>query len=153
MFGIQNNQRTGNHSLRLILLAGLFGLFQLTSVQAHTLHVTDDVYVDMVDIDTNFGSNPNLVVQNVSISNRSGANQAYMNFSLTTLPNVINGTDIEKATLRIWVDKVNTPGLVKLHLVNASWDENLLTGATIPSTGYIASLNIMYSLGRTKLSH
>lgn len=140
MCAVPSIQHAQKKSLRLILLAGLFGVAQLGSVHAHTLNITDDVYVDMKKTTTNFGSKPTLIVRNtenvnnntkgsyenerhVNRGRRIGHKATYVNFTLATLPTLINASDIEKATLRIWVTKVDTPGPLDLHLVNSPWDE------------------------------
>jgi hypothetical protein len=142
------------------MLAGMFLLAGVTSVQAHTLHVTDDTHVDMVNTASNFGSYPGLIVKHTpqnkkrsddryehhdnhkEKNHRTGDKASYVNFSLASLPNLIAAPDIEKATLRIWVDKVHTAGPVDLHLLYSPWDENLLTGAILPNSGYVSTLNL-----------
>jgi hypothetical protein len=160
MFGKQRIHPVRKSSFWFAILAGMVGIGYFGSAQAHTLHITDDAHVDMANMAANFGSSPYLIVQNTSshkgrrdrrhdANDRHGhkgrriSNKAtYVNFSLATLPRLIQATDIEKATLRIWVDKVITPGPVDLHVVNTPWDENLLTGATVPGSGYVDTLNL-----------
>lgn len=153
----------GKCHLRRSLLVGAFIAASAGTAHAHTLHITDDAHVDMMNTVSNFGTHQNLIVEHISRFKQNGNGRygardnpndkgrhagdkaAYVNFSLTTLPNLIAAKDIEKATLRIWVDKVHTPGPVDLHLVNSPWDENLLTGATAPHTGYVSTIYLSES--------
>jgi hypothetical protein len=168
MYRVKSVQDIRKYSIPLAFLVTLLVIAQVGPARAHTLHATDDVFVDMVDSSANFGSKPSLIVQNTNKKedkhgrkhdsrdhhksrdrhddNRHSSNKAsYINFSLATLPNLIKATDIEKATLRIWVEKVSTPGPVDLHIVNSPWDENLLTAASIPDTGYVDTIYLKES--------
>lgn len=117
----------------LVLVAACFMSTQ--AAQADTLHAIDDAYIDLVTTSSNFGSNPNLFVQNV----KSGDNQTFLRFDLSVLP---TGAAIEQATLRLWISKASTPGMIDLHLVTSAWDEDTLTGASAPSTLFLRSFSV-----------
>ena len=160
MFAVQSILCARIKAFPIAILAALFGVTYIGAVHAHTLHVTDDAHVNMATGAANFGASPKLIVQNVGESddkdvgedhykdrgrhrNTRQANNdkaSYVRFSMATLPKLMAATDIEKATLRIWVDKVITPGPVAVHLVNAAWDENLITATTVPDSGYVDTL-------------
>ncbi len=51
----------------------------------------------------------------------------FARFDLTPLPDGITGADIEKATLRVWVEKVGQAGDINFVIVQSPWDESTLT--------------------------
>lgn len=76
----------------------------------------------------NYGAYPLLVVQ-------PGAS-AYLQFNLATLP--ANAT-VSKATLRLYVDEVVTPGSFDVDEVDSAWSENSLTSTNAPTPGSSAT--------------
>ena len=75
----------------------------------------------------NFGGNGNLQVT-------TNAN-SYLRFDLSTLPPGATGNDIAKATLRLWVNTVSTPGTFDIRRVTRAWDEATITANTAPTLG------------------
>ena len=71
--------------------------------------------------DTNFGTNPNL--------NVSATGNVYIKFKLSsTLPVNTPGSEVERATLKLYIGNIMTPGKLDLYVVTASWDESSITG-------------------------
>src|SRR5689334_20351162 len=69
----------------------------------------------------NFGGMPTLNVG-------GGMWSSLIQFDLSAIP---TGT-VAKATLRLYVNRVDTPGTVDLGSANNSWTEATVTGATAP---------------------
>src|SRR5215469_2846289 len=85
---------------------------------------TDDSYVTSSLPTSNYGTLPNLVVM-------PGVN-SYIRFDLTTLPQGLISSNISKATVRLYIDGVTTPGTFDVYLVTTSWSEGSLTYNNAP---------------------
>jgi hypothetical protein len=91
---------------------------------------TDDAYVLFAAPTRNFGDAPTLLVQGPA-----NAARAFVRFDLSTLPAGTVGGDVVKATLRLWVATVTTPGLFDVYTVRGQWRERAVTAGTAPRTG------------------
>lgn len=109
------------------------------SALAVTLHATDDTFIDLVATDANFGSNPNLIIQNVDMANKSGERRVFARFDLGALP---DDAEVAKATLRLWVDTVGVPGTVELHRVLSAWNEKDLTADSAPASSLLDTFSV-----------
>jgi hypothetical protein len=89
--------------------------------------VTGDASVNLAYPSTNYGSLSNLYVGNGST--------ALIQFDLSSLPTGTTASQIAKATLTIFVNRVNTSGLVNVRPVTTAWSESSVTYATIPTLG------------------
>ena len=89
-----------------------------------------DTYVSSSFAKTNFGSGISLVVA-------PGTN-SYVQFNLSGIP---AGANIDKASLRLFVDAIGAKGSFDVYELNSSWNENSLTynspppGLGISATG------------------
>jgi len=105
----------------LALMVCLSGITMAQSV------LTDDAHTSNAprDLDSNFGTNPNLAV--------SATNNVYLKFKLSpTLPADIQSADIAKANLKLYLGTVNSPGTVDVYQVAGSWVERTLTANNAP---------------------
>ena len=111
---------------------GLFLIFGLmlcpSSSSAQQARLTDDGKVSSAQPTINFGSNPNLGVL-------AGTERTFVKFDLSTLPAGTTGNNVAKATLRVWVNTVTTPGSMNVVRVTSAWSEGTITDATAPSLG------------------
>ena len=67
-----------------------------------------------------------------------GKYTSFIKFHLSTLPNSgLTGVNIEKATLRLFVNEVGTPGSFEIREVTSSWNETTLNGLplSMPTLG------------------
>ena len=80
---------------------------------------------------TNYGADPSLLVKKGSVTSAS-----YLRFDLSTLP---SGASVSKATLRLYVNQVVTPGKFDVYQLNASWIESALTYTNDPHRGASAT--------------
>jgi hypothetical protein len=110
------------------LVAILIAAFLLSSAaNATVVPLLGDTFVSSTRPTTNFGTLSNLYVGN--------GNTALLQFDLSGLPGGVTSSQITKATLTIFVNRVNSGGLVSLAPVNSAWTESGVTNAAIPSIG------------------
>lgn len=63
------------------------------------------------------------------------SSRAVLRFDLSVLPDSLAASDLAKATLTVWVDRVLSPGAVDAVPVLGPWAENRVTAATSPDVG------------------
>ena len=80
---------------------------------------------------TNYGAGTALFVQK-----GSGKSFSYLRFDLSTLP---PGASVAKATLRLFVNQVVTPGQIDVYQLNHGWVEGTLTYNNAPARGASAT--------------
>ena len=88
---------------------------------------TDDSYTTSSSPTSNFGTQPNLLLM-------QGVN-SYIRFDLSALPPGLTSSNINKATVRLYIDGVTTSGTLDVYLVTNSWTEGAITYATAPGLG------------------
>lgn len=86
-----------------------------------------DTYVTSARPSTNYGALSNLYV------NASGI--ALIRFDASALPAGTTSAQIGRATLRVYVNRVNTPGTLTVAPVAGDWRESAVTWQTLPSLG------------------
>jgi Collagen triple helix repeat (20 copies) len=120
-------------SLSSVRLLAFFLAFVLISSTAHATDValTGDAHVSLIRPTINFGTLSNLYVGN--------GNTALLQFDLTTLPAGLTASQISRATLTVFVNRVNTAGAVSLSPVTSAWSESTVTYATVPTIGTAVS--------------
>ena len=91
---------------------------------------TDDAHVAAATPTKNFGDAPALIVQNAPKVTR-----AFLKFDLSTLPAGTVGGDVLKATLRLRVASVTTPGLFDVYTVRGPWREHAVNASSAPRLG------------------
>src|SRR2546425_5976332 len=114
--------------LRLILLSlvVIALLPSLSLAQQGTL--TDDAQISTSHPNKNFGSDQSLQVTN--------AEKSLIKFKLTpNLPPGTVGSHIGKATLKVFLSDVKTPGQFEIHRVLGAWAEQSITSGTAPTLG------------------
>ena len=102
---------------------------------------SDDAYVNAASPSSNFG--------NAATLNLSSASQtSYIRFDLTAVPSGYTGSQVAKATLKLFVNAVATAGNFNINLVAGSWTERTITydlqpaiGSTIASSVPLTSAN------------
>ena len=92
--------------------------------------LTDDAHTSTAPKSTaaNFGTNPNL--------NVSASGNVYLKFKLSsTLPANTPGSEVERATLKLYIGNIMTAGRLDVYAVGGAWDESLITGNNAPPLG------------------
>jgi hypothetical protein len=98
-----------------------------SAAHATEVALTGDTQVTPARATTNFGTLANLYVGN--------GNTALLQFDLSTLPSGLTAGQVSRATLTIFVNRVNAGGSVSLSPVTSAWSEAAVTYATIPAIG------------------
>ncbi|HEX3374562.1 MAG TPA: DNRLRE domain-containing protein, partial [Edaphobacter sp.] len=116
-------------SLSIVRLLAFFLAFVLISstAQATDVALTGDAHVSLTRSTTNFGNLSNLYVGN--------GNTALLQFDLSALPSGITASQVSRATLTVFVNRVNTGGAVSVSPVTSAWSESAVTYATAPTIG------------------
>ena len=84
-----------------------------------------DAHLNSGQPDINFGANASI--------NVGGGSTGLMRFDLSTLPAGTAASEVVKATLVLYVNRVNTPGSIELQTVNSAWSESTVTFNTAPT--------------------
>jgi hypothetical protein len=98
-----------------------------SAAYATEVALTGDAHVSVARSTTNFGTLSNLYVGNGST--------ALLQFDLSTLPAGITSSQVARAILTVYVNRVNAGGLVSLSPVTSAWSESAVTYANIPALG------------------
>jgi len=116
------------HRLGVVVLLGMLatGIAHATDAT-----LTGDASVNSSRTTTNYGALSNLYVGN--------GNTSLLQFDLTSLPSGTTSSQIAKATLRLYINRVNTSGTVSVSPVTSAWSESTVTYATIPALGTAAT--------------
>ncbi len=85
-----------------------------------------DTYISGAIPTLNFGG-----LANLNVGNASNNNVALVKFDLSVLP----AAGIAHATLRIFVNKIGTPGAIDILAVGSAWAESTVTGQFPPTLG------------------
>jgi len=76
---------------------------------------------------SNFGALPQLQVDN--------STYALIRFDLSALPTGLTYASIAQATMRLYVNRVTSPGFINFSLVESPWTETSATAANMPTLG------------------
>lgn len=81
--------------------------------------LSDDAHVSLATRNANHGTSPNL--------NVSSTENVYLKFKLSSLPSNTAGSEVEKATLKVYIGKVEAAGKLELYVVEGDWNETEIT--------------------------
>jgi hypothetical protein len=109
-------------------------------VNAAQVALVGDASVNAARPSTNFGSLANLYVGN--------GNTAYLQFDLSSLPAGTTSSQIARATLTVFVNRVNAAGSVSLAPVTSAWSESAITSSTAPSIGATSGIFLASAAGQ-----
>ena len=108
----------------------------LAPAAAHATEVplSGDTFVTTARPTTNFGTLANIDI--------GSGNTGLVQFDLTTLPSGITASQVSKATLTVFINRIFINGTVNVASVTSAWNEYVVTQSTIPSIGTtVASFN------------
>jgi hypothetical protein len=117
-----------NVKIRLQLFLMLFLFLWTATSQAHTLNAINDTFSSSVQTDRVRGND-----MAVFVRDSGGTRRTFAQFDSTTLPNGTTGADIDRATLRLFIDDVLSAGNIDIHRVTSSWEESSLTFNNSPT--------------------
>jgi hypothetical protein len=121
----KNENKCVNRVSRLVVGA----LLALSAVSAGAqITPSADSYTSTAQGSTNFGAKTLLDVQ-------SATQTSYIQFDLSSIPSGYTGSNIAKASLKLYVNAVTTAGSLNVDFVNGSWAENTITADLAPALG------------------
>ena len=104
----------------------LFGLCAATVVSGQTLPVVADAYVNTGFPSGNYGNASRLAV--------GGANTAYLQFDLSSMPAATNVTSV---SLILYVNSIQTGGSIQVAEASGPWSESAIAAGNAPAAGSI----------------
>ena len=122
--------------MRLVVLL-LSILCALTSAYAQ-ISPSNDAYTDTASPTTNFGAKAMLDVQ-------SASQNSYILFDLSEIPAGYTGSNITKATLKLYVNAVTGAGSFNVDFVNGAWTEKAITSNLAPALGAAIAASVPLS--------
>ncbi len=99
-----------------------------------------DAHVSVARPTVNSGSLSNLVVGN--------GYTTFLQFDLETLPPATTPTQITRAILRVYCNRVDGPGTVSIQTLTSSWSEGAVTYAASPSIGTVVGSGPVSTAGQ-----
>jgi hypothetical protein len=125
---------------RLVAIA-LFYLSGVTAAYATVANVSADAHVSSTLPSTNFGTRSNLAVNSTST--------AYVRFDLTNVPTGTTSAQVSKATMYVYVNRVNTTGTLSLASLSSSFSELAVTYSTRPTANAVSVTSASISAAGT----
>jgi hypothetical protein len=124
----------------MVVVLTVFALPTLLNAQSV---LTDDAHTKDDAVSGNFGSNPAL--------NISPGEIAYLKFKISsTLPAGTAGSDLARATLRLYIGNVKSPGKIDVYLVTSAWNESSVTFNSAPSIGNLIATSAQIQTEKNK---
>jgi Collagen triple helix repeat (20 copies) len=112
--------------VRFVLCLGVL-FFNLHKASALDATLSGDASVNSARASVNYGSLSNLYVGN--------GNTTFLQFDLSTLPAGTTPAQVSRATLTVFVNRVNTAGSIAVSPILAGWGEYSVTAAGAPALG------------------
>ncbi|MFN7937122.1 MAG: DNRLRE domain-containing protein [Bryobacteraceae bacterium] len=116
-------------------------LLLAASLSASQATLTDDASVQVANPNNNYGALPQLQVGPTST--------ALLRFSLADLPSGTTAAIIQRATLRLYVNRLATAGAVEFRSAGISWADKTVTYATLPQLSSTASRSVVIEAANT----
>ena len=122
-------KRTPKQAFAAGLLLVVLGLSLAPCAQATLAPVKADTFINSsgAEKNKNFGKDPSLKVTPTA--------STLIRFDLSTLPAGTIADDVEKATMLLWVNKVDASGSISVLPVTSPWTESTVTYNTQPGVG------------------
>ena len=122
----------------------LGGFLAPMAVQAQVAPLVGDTYVSSTNPTINFGT-----VANVNVG---GGSRGLFQFDLSTLPPGTTASEVAKATLTLYVNRVGVAGAVDISQVTSAWGEYTATFNSPPSVSAGVEASVPVSAGGTYIS-
>ena len=92
---------------------------------------SQDAFTDSSKPTINFGAATTLGVENSAAAIQT----TYIQFDLSSIPAGFNGSNVAKATLKLFVNSVGTAGNLNVDFINGTWAEKTLNANNAPPLG------------------
>jgi hypothetical protein len=125
------------------IISTLLMIVCLSSVALAQSVLSEDAYTSNLpkDMDTNFGTNPNLTI--------SASNNVYLKFRLSsTLPAGTLSSHIAKATLKLYVGNVTAAGTVDVVELADQWSEKTITARNAPALSDLIASGVAIDINK-----
>ena len=121
------------------------GVFLLAALSGGYGQITprQDSYTDSSKPTTNFGTATTLGVASTTASIQN----SYILFDLSSIPSGYTGSNIAKATLKLYVNTVTTAGSFNVDFVAGSWSEKTITANLAPALGGTIQASVPLTTG------
>ena len=129
--------------MRLILVLGVLALMPLAGF-AQTLTPSQDAYY-VPGNGTNYGAAASITVG-------SSSSIGLVQFDLSTLPAGVTASQVQKATLTLFLNRANVGGAVDINTVASSWSELTVNGNSPPSSGSLVATGVAATSANTFLT-
>lgn len=113
---------------RFALLVFILGIMTTAVTQ---ITPSQDSYTNSANATVNFGTATTLGV----VSAATSIQTTYIQFDLSSVPAGFTGSNVAKATLKLYVNSVTTPGSFNVDYVNGTWSEKTITASLSPALG------------------
>ncbi len=121
------------------LLLAVASLCAPLLIQAQQATLVGDAHVSSMQPTVNAGGLSNL--------NVGGGYTALVQFDLGVLPAGTTAAQVTRAVLKVYCNRVNTPGTVAVQTVGSAWSEGSVTYATLPTLGATVETGSVSSAG------
>lgn len=128
----------------ILLLIGTAVLLPSLSFGVEAI-VSDDAYTYSGSKTAKYGAQPILSVRGVG---GTTLKKSFIKFDLSTVPAGITGTEVKKATLKLYVSKLITWGSFDVLNVTGDWEEATVTDQTAPPVGEVVASDIRINQGK-----
>src|SRR5262245_49351505 len=115
----------------LVLLIGTCIAGVAVTASAQQMPVSQDAFVNSAKPAMNTGTNAGIQVQ-------GGSATGFVQFNLSAVPVGVLPSQLNKATLRLFVTATSAVGALDVFMVNTAWSEGTLTFATAPVLSAVA---------------
>ena len=91
---------------------------------------SQDAYTNSASPTTNFGTATTLG----TVSSPASIQTTYIQFDLSSVPSGYTGSNVAKATLKLYVNAVTTAGSFNIDFVDGTWAEKTITANLAPAS-------------------
>ena len=121
------------HRTKILCFAAMALSLLLSTAAYGQITPLGDSYTDSADPTTNYGANTLLEV--------NGATQiTYIQFPLSSIP---AGASVSQATLKLFINSVQSAGSFNVYYVTGPWSESAITGELAPTLGSAIASNVL----------
>ena len=131
--------------LFVFLLIGMTMLLPSLSLAVEAV-LTDDAYTYSKKKNLKYGTQAVLSVWGPA--GGTPLTRSFLKFDLSTLPAGITADNVQKATLKLYVNRLTTAGSFDIFKVTADWDEMTITDQTAPSFDEVVAAGVPINQGK-----
>ena len=131
--------------LFVFLLIGMTMFLPSLSLAVEAV-LTDDAYTYSKKKNLKYGTQAVLSVWGPA--GGTPLTRSFLKFDLSTLPAGITADNVQKATLKLYVNRLTTAGSFDIFKVTADWDEMTITDQTAPSFDEVVAAGVPINQGK-----